>query len=56
VVQSEEDNENLPLPTSKEQLIVDLKDNIEWNNREAADNIRYGFLGSFTAAALFAMI
>lgn len=46
----------MPLPTTKEQMIADLKENIEWNKKEASQNVRYGFLGSYTLALLLAVI
>lgn len=56
VAKSEEELEVVPIPTTKQHVIEDLKERIELNNKTKDRNILFGTAGSFVGGLLLALL
>lgn len=56
VAKSEEESEVVPIPTNKQQVIEDLKERIELNNKNRDRNVLIGTAGSLAGALLLSVL
>lgn len=56
VAKTEEESEVVPIPTTKQHVIEDLKERIELNNKTKDRNVIIGTVGSLGGALLLALI
>lgn len=56
VQKSEEETEIVPIPTSKQHVIDDLRERIEMNNKNKDRNVTFVGAGSIATALLFGLL